>query len=189
MSHEPHPDVERRIRFWAPRVVAALCAAALLVVGKWEWGRSGVAFLADYTTVCLQVGVLYAFFFEREFIANIILDLMELVERLRRHRTAATTAPKESRTSITITAITAIIITTATTTTATTAIVGGTGGGTGGGAGGGAGGGHASGPVCPANAIRQANMGRRRSYSRRCRRRCRLCLGDCSKQSELPTPR
>lgn len=74
------------IRYWTPRVVAI--ALGLIVGLAWFWpgGPDVVAFLANWSTFCIQAGAIYLFVFEREFLANLVVDFLEFVRRLREYR-------------------------------------------------------------------------------------------------------
>lgn len=74
------------IRYWTPRLVAIAVGVGVGVAGFWSGGRDGVAFLADWSTFCIQAGAIYLFLFEREFLANLVLDILDFVRRVREYR-------------------------------------------------------------------------------------------------------
>jgi|CXWL01.1.fsa_nt_gi hypothetical protein len=74
------------IRYWALRVVVIALAFLVLVAGFWSTGRDAVAFLANWSTFCLQAGAIYLFVFEREFLANLVIDILDFIKRVREHR-------------------------------------------------------------------------------------------------------
>lgn len=87
---------QRSIRYWAPRVVAGLIGFGALFAGLWDAGRSSISFLADWSTFVIQAGAIYLFVFEREFLANLVLDFLDFVERMKAWR-AHRAAEREAR--------------------------------------------------------------------------------------------
>lgn len=93
------------IRYWTPRLVAIVVGLGVGVAGIWQGGREAVAFLANWSTFCIQAGAIYLFLFEREFLANLVLDILDFVRRVREYRevraaeraAAQTQAAKPSR--------------------------------------------------------------------------------------------
>lgn len=78
-----------RIRYWTPRLVAIVVGLVVGVAGFWPGGRDGVAFLANWSSFCIQAGAIYLFLFEREFLANFVLDILDFLRRVREYREAA----------------------------------------------------------------------------------------------------
>jgi len=87
---EEHTDSRRTrddvIRYWAPRLVAIAIGLVVGIAGFWSAGRDTVAFLANWSTFCIQAGAIYLFLFEREFLANLVMDFLEFVRRVRDYR-------------------------------------------------------------------------------------------------------
>lgn len=74
------------IRYWAPRAVAIAIGLGVGIAGFWPGGRDTVAFLANWSAFCLQAGTIYLVLFEREFLANLVIDFLEFVRRHREYR-------------------------------------------------------------------------------------------------------
>jgi hypothetical protein len=88
MEHETDSRRTREdvIRYWTPRVVAIGLALAVGLAGFWSGGRETMSFLADWSTFCIQAGAIYLFVFEREFLANLVVDFLDFVRRMREYR-------------------------------------------------------------------------------------------------------
>lgn len=95
-QREEETPREQSIRYWAPRVVAGLIGFGALFAGLWDAGRSSISFLADWSTFVIQAGAIYLFVFEREFLANLVLDFLDFVERMKAWR-ASRAAEREAR--------------------------------------------------------------------------------------------